>query len=91
MSSGTAAPCMRPSTSSRDALASAHKDGQTLQVSALRQKQTCAVHQLMSALVPKATAKAKFPQVVEFTLPPKADMCRALTHVRFVPIADNVR
>ena len=39
-------------------------------MSALGQKQTCAVHQPMSAL------------------PPIADMCGALAHVCFVPIAD---
>ena len=39
-------------------------------MSALGQKQTCAVHNVMSAL------------------PPKADMCGAPEHVRFVPIAD---
>ena len=39
-------------------------------LSALGQKRTCAVQQLMSAL------------------PPKADMCSATRHVRFVPIAD---
>ena len=39
-------------------------------MSALGQKQTCAVQNGMSAL------------------PPKADMCSALGHVRFVPIAD---
>ena len=39
-------------------------------MSALGQKQTCAVQLGMSAL------------------PPKADMCSATRHVRFVPIAD---
>ena len=39
-------------------------------MSALGQKQTCAVQNGMSAL------------------PPKADMCSATRHVRFVPIAD---
>ena len=39
-------------------------------MSALGQKQTCAVQKGMSAL------------------PPIADMCGALAHVRFVPIAD---
>ena len=46
---------------------------QSALMSALGQKQTCVLHQPMSAL------------------PPKADICGALTHVRFVPIADNVR
>ena len=39
-------------------------------MSALGQKRTCAVQNVMSAL------------------PPKADMCGATRHVRFVPIAD---
>ena len=39
-------------------------------MSALGQKQTCAVQNVMSAL------------------PPKADICSTLGHVRFVPIAD---
>ena len=39
-------------------------------MSALGQKQTCAMQNVMSAL------------------PPIADMCSALAHVRFVPIAD---
>ena len=39
-------------------------------MSALGQKQTCAVQKVMSAL------------------PLKADMCSAIAHVRFVPIAD---
>ena len=39
-------------------------------MSALGQKQTFAVQNVM------------------FALPPKADMCSALAHVRFVPIAD---
>ena len=39
-------------------------------MSALGQKQTCAVQNVMSAL------------------PPKADMCSATRHVRFVPITD---
>jgi hypothetical protein len=44
--------------------------GQRTGMSALGQKQTCAVQEDMSAL------------------PPKADMCGATRHVRFVPIAD---
>ena len=40
-------------------------------MSALGQKQTCAVQKAMSAL------------------PPITDICRALAHVRFVPIADS--
>ena len=42
-------------------------------MSALGQKQTCAVQNVMSAL------------------PPKAEMCGALAHVCFVPIADMAR
>jgi hypothetical protein len=42
----------------------------------------------MSALPPKATGKADMPQMVMSALPPKADMCSALAHVRFRPIAD---
>ena len=38
-----------------------------------------------SALGQKQTCAA---QKVMSALPPKADMCRALAHVRFVPIAD---
>jgi len=54
----------------------------------LGQKQTCAMHQPMSALPPIATAKAEFSQKVMSALPPKADMCGALVDVRFGPIAD---
>jgi hypothetical protein len=43
-------------------------------MSAKGQKQTCAMHQPMSALPPKATAKA--------------DMYPATRHVRFTPKAD---
>ena len=39
----------------------------------------------MSALGQKRTCAA---QNVMSALPPKADMCSALVHVRFVPIAD---
>ena len=39
----------------------------------------------MSALGQKQTCAA---QKVMSALPPKADMCGALAHVRFVPIAD---
>jgi hypothetical protein len=43
-------------------------------MSALGQKQTCAVQLGMSALAPIATAKADFPQTVMSALPPKADI-----------------
>jgi hypothetical protein len=57
-------------------------------MSALGQKQTCAVQKGMSALPPIATAKAEFPQTVMSALPPKADMCGAARDVRFGPQAD---
>jgi hypothetical protein len=57
-------------------------------MSALGQKQTCAMHQPMSALPPRATAKADMPQKVMSALPLKADMCGANVHVCFGPIAD---
>ena len=57
-------------------------------MSAMGQKQTYAVHQPMSALLPIATAKADFRQEVMSALPPKADMCGALAHVCFGPKAD---
>ena len=57
-------------------------------MSALGHKRTYAVQQPMSALLSIATAKADFPQKVMSALPPKADMCGATRHVRFVPIAD---
>ena len=41
---------------------------------------------IMSALGQKQTCAA---QKVMSALPPKADMCGALGHVRFVPIADS--
>ncbi|MGC1982147.1 MAG: hypothetical protein WA711_15655, partial [Pseudolabrys sp.] len=52
-------------------------------MSALGQKQTCAVQTVMSALPPKATLNA-FSQ----RLPPKADMCGAAWDVRLGLIAD---
>jgi hypothetical protein len=58
-------------------------------MSALGQKQTCAVQNGMSALPPIATAKADMPQMVMSALPPKADMCGALAHVCFGPEADE--
>ena len=51
-------------------------------MSALGQKQTYAVQQGMSALPPKATAKADMPHYS------KADMCSALPDVCFGPKAD---
>ena len=57
-------------------------------MSALGQKQTCAVQKGMSALPPKATAKADMPQMVMSALPPKADSCSATANVCFGPIAD---
>ena len=58
-------------------------------MSALGQKQTCALQNLMSALPPIATAKADMPQMVMSALPPKAEMCGATGDVRFGPIADS--
>src|SRR4029077_12490509 len=49
--------------------------------SALGQKPTCALQNLMSALPPTATAKADMPQMVMSAFHPKADMCSALAHV----------
>jgi hypothetical protein len=57
-------------------------------MSALGQKQTCAMHQLMSALPPIATAKADTPQMVMSALTPKADMCGATRNVGSGPEAD---
>jgi hypothetical protein len=59
-----------------------------VQMSALGQKRIYAAHKLMSALPPIATAKADMPQKVMSALPPRADMCSALAHVCFGPIAD---
>ena len=57
-------------------------------MSALGQKRTCAAQKGMSALHPKATTKADMGPMVMSALPPKADMCGALTYVCFGPIAD---
>jgi hypothetical protein len=57
-------------------------------MSALGQKQTCAPQKVMSALPPKATAKADMQQTVMSALPPKADMCGATSDVGYGPIAD---
>jgi hypothetical protein len=59
-----------------------------LPMSALGHKQTYAVHQLMSALPSIATAKADSRKSSCLLLPLKADMCGALVHVGFGPIAD---
>src|SRR5262249_43780693 len=56
-------------------------------MSALGQKQTCAVQNGMSALPPIATAKADMLEG-HSALPPKADMCGALGDVRFGPKVD---
>ena len=57
-------------------------------MAALGQKQTIAMHQAMSALLPIATAKADMPQMVMSALPLKADVCGALAYVGFGPEAD---
>jgi hypothetical protein len=51
-------------------------------MSALGQKPTCALQNLMSALPPIATAKADMPQTLMSALHPKADMCSASADVR---------
>jgi hypothetical protein len=51
-------------------------------MSALGQKPTFGAQKGMSALPPIATAKADMPQMVMSALPPKADMCGAVVHVR---------
>ena len=57
-------------------------------MSALGQKQTCAMRQPMSALLSIATAKADFRKKARSALPPKADMCGAIADVRYGPKAD---
>jgi hypothetical protein len=57
-------------------------------MSALGHKQTCAMHQPKSALPPNSDRKSGFPQPVMSALPLKADMCSAVAHVCFGPIAD---
>src|SRR5262249_47289103 len=57
-------------------------------MSSLGQKQTLAVPQPMSACPQIAPAKAALSQTAMSALPPKADMCSALAHVGFGPIAD---
>ena len=58
-------------------------------MSALGQKQTCAVQQADVRFTPNSDRESGFPQKAMSALPPKADMCGALAHVRFVPIADS--
>jgi hypothetical protein len=48
-----------------------------LTMSALGQKQACAMHQPVSAIHPIATAKADMPQTAMSASPQKADMCGA--------------
>jgi|KBSMisStaDraftv2_1062788.scaffolds.fasta_scaffold03473_12 hypothetical protein len=57
-------------------------------MSALGHKQTFAPQKAMSALPPIATAKADFGKPSCLLYPPIADMCGALAHVGFGPIAD---
>src|SRR6188474_2853233 len=56
--------------------------------SALGQKQTFAMHQPMSALLPYSDRKSGLRQTIMSALPPKADMCGAVAHVGFGPEAD---
>jgi hypothetical protein len=57
-------------------------------MSALGHKQTFAVQNRMSAFTPDNDRESGFPHKV-IALPPKADMCSALTHVRFGPKAES--
>ena len=57
-------------------------------VTFVRSRQACLIQRGMSALGQKQTFAV---QKVMSALPPKADMCGALAHVRFVPIADIMR
>src|SRR5262245_54655025 len=57
-------------------------------MSALGQKRTYAVQNVMSALPPIATAKADMPRGQMSALLPKADMCGATRDVRCGPIAN---
>jgi hypothetical protein len=57
-------------------------------MSALGQKQTCAVQTGMSALPLIANRESEIPQKVMSALPPKVDMCSAIGDVCFGPIAD---
>jgi hypothetical protein len=51
-------------------------------MSALGQKQTCAVQQPMFALPANSDRRSEYLRFVMSALPPKADMCGALVHVR---------
>jgi hypothetical protein len=57
-------------------------------MSALGLKRTFAMQNRLSALPPKATAKADIPKMVMSALPPEADMCGATKEVRYGPQAD---
>ena len=57
-------------------------------MSALGQKPTCALQNLMSALSPNSDRKSRHVPMVMSALPPKADVCGANRHVCFGPIAD---
>ena len=59
-------------------------------MSALGQKQTCAVHQRHVRFTPNSDRKCGFSQTAMSALPPKADMCSARAHVCFGPEADMV-
>src|SRR4029453_5628398 len=59
-----------------------------LPMSALGQKQTFAAHKPMSALPPNSDRKSRHLPKLMSALLPKADMCSALAHVCFGPIAD---
>jgi hypothetical protein len=55
-------------------------------MSALGQKQTCAVHDVR--FTPNSDRKSRHAAMVMSALPPKADMCGANRHVCFGPKAD---
>ena len=57
-------------------------------MSALGQKRTYAVQQADVRFTLNSDRESGSPQRRMSALPPKADMCGALAHVRFVPIAD---
>jgi hypothetical protein len=58
-------------------------------MSALGQKQTFAPQKAMSALPPDSDRKSGFPHRGHVCFTPECDMCSALAHVRFGPIADH--
>jgi hypothetical protein len=77
-----ASPKVRDKSSYRATPMRAHKITIKRQaISALGQKQTCALQKAMSALPPKATAKADIANVMS-ALHPIADMCGATRDVR---------